>query len=253
MSKALPWKTAWITGGSSGIGAAIAANLASKGVRVAISGRDTDKLLQVAGNSTLISPYALDVRNAAAVAEIFQQVEEDAGPLDLIIAGAGIYAPVTAGSIRPEQFAEMIEVNYLGAVHVLAACLPSFRRRGRGQVGLIASVAGYRGLPKAAAYGPTKAALINLAESLQPELAAEGVRLSVINPGFVSTPMTAANDFPMPFVMEPAQAAQRTIDGLRRGRYEVAFPRRFAIMLKALRLLPAGLHVALMRRVVLSR
>jgi short-subunit dehydrogenase len=120
-------------------------------------------------------------------------------------------------------------------------------------VAWIASVAGYRGLPKAAAYGPTKAALINLAESLKPELEADGVQVSVINPGFVRTPLTAQNDFPMPFLMEADEAARRSIAGLAAGRFEIAYPRRFVALLKFARLLPYRLYFALIRRSVLKR
>ena len=116
---------------------------------------------------------------------------------------------------------------------------------------IVASVAGYRGLPKAAAYGPSKAALINLAEALKPELEPHGVRISIVNPGFVRTPMTARNDFSMPFLMEPGEAAERIIAGLRAGRYEIAFPRRFAVVLKILRLLPDAVFFRIVRKFVL--
>jgi short-subunit dehydrogenase len=144
-------------------------------------------------------------------------------------------------------------VNYLGVINVLAAVLPVFRARRKGHISWIASVAGYRGLPKAAAYGPTKAALINLAESLRPEPAADGVTVSVINPGFVKTPMTAHNDFTMPFLMEVEDAAAQTIAGLAKGKFEVAYPTPFVVIMKIARVLPYAMFFGLVRRLVLKK
>jgi NADP-dependent 3-hydroxy acid dehydrogenase YdfG len=250
---ALPWRLVWITGASSGIGAAIARELAAAGVTVAVSGRNPDTLGSVAAGHSALHPYVLDVTNAADVAEVFERIERERGPVDLVLAAAGTYAPVSLARFTSAPFRQMYETNYLGVVHVLSAVLPAFRARRSGHVAWIASVAGYRGLPKAAAYGPTKAALINLAESLRPELEADGVRVSVINPGFVRTPLTAQNDFPMPFLMEPEEAARRSITGLATGRFEIAFPSRFVMLLKFARLLPYRLYFALIRRAVLKR
>ena len=137
-------------------------------------------------------------------------------------------------------------------VRALSAVLPALRQRKKGHIAWIASVAGYRGLPKAAAYGPTKAALINLAESLKPDLSRMGVAVSVINPGFVETPLTSKNDFPMPFLMKPADAARLTIQGLARGRFEISYPWQFVTMLKIARLLPYGLYFRMIDRMVLK-
>ena len=213
----LPWRVVWITGASTGIGAAVARQLAEGGVTVAASARSLDTLAALSTENPLIKAYGLDVTDAKAVATTFAAIEHDLGLVDLVIAGAGNYAPVSLYNFSPAPFRQMYEVNYLGVINVLAAVLPAFRARRRGHISWIASVAGYVGLPKAAAYGPTKAALINLAESLKPELEQDGVTVSVINPGFVRTPMTANNDFPMPFLMEPDEAARQTIAGLRAG------------------------------------
>ena len=136
----------------------------------------------------------------------------------------------------------------MGVINVLQAILPNFRKKGSGHIAWISSVAGYAGLPKSAAYGPSKAALINLAEGLKPELSRVGITLSVINPGFVKTPMTAANDFPMPFLMESNDAARLTIQGLARQQFEIAYPWRFVILLKLLRFLPYSLFFFLTKR-----
>ena len=249
---ALPWKLVWITGASTGIGAETAKQLAAQGVKVAISARSVEGLHAVAKEQPLITIFPLDVTNAVDVATAFAEIEKAHGPIDLIIAGAGTYTPASAADFRIEHFMRMYEVNYLGVIHVLAAALPAFRARRGGRLSWIASVSGYRGLPKAAAYGPTKAALINLAESLKPELERDGVAVSVINPGFVRTPMTAQNDFEMPFLMEPADAARATIEGLAKGQFEVAYPRRFVAILKFARVLPYRVYFWLIRKYVLK-
>ncbi len=252
-SPALPWRVVWITGASTGIGAEIARQLAAQGITVAVSARSTGKLAAMAETNSRLKPYALDVTDADAVATTFAAIERDLGAVDLVLAAAGTYAPLSLDAISPAPFRSMYETNYLGVIHVLSAVLPALRARRGGHVAWIASVAGYRGLPKAAAYGPTKAALINLAESLTPELEADGVQVSVINPGFVRTPLTTQNDFPMPFLMEADEAARRSIAGLAAGRFEVAYPRRFVALLKFARLLPYRLYFALIRRSVLKR
>ncbi len=246
---ALPWRVVWVTGASSGIGADIAKQLAAAGVKVAASARNAEALAALGQG---IAAYPLDVTDEAKVAETLARIERDLGQIDLIIAGAGTYTPASAADFRPEMFRRMYEVNYLGVINVLAAALPVFRKRRGGHVSWIASVSGYRGLPKAAAYGPTKAALINLAESLKVELERDGVKVSVINPGFVRTPMTSANDFEMPFLMEPADAARATIAGLAKGKFEVAYPTPFVAIMKFGRLLPYSLFFWVSRKYLLK-
>jgi short-subunit dehydrogenase len=240
----------WITGASTGIGRAIAQQLAAAGIAVAASARSAEKLAELGAG---IRAYPLDVTDAAAVAATIEKIERELGPIDLAVLGAGAYAPLTISQFRVENFSTTMTVNYLGVVNALAALVPAMIARRGGHVSWIASVAGYRGLPKAAAYGPTKAALINLAESLKPELQAEGVTVSVINPGFVATPMTAQNDFPMPFLMSPEDAARRAIAGLDARKFEIAFPTRFVVLLKIARILPYAWYFALVRRFVLGK
>ena len=249
MSRPLPWKTAWITGASTGIGREIALQLAAAGVKVAASARSPEKLAALGPN---ILAIPLDVTDAAACRAAAAEVESRLGPIDLAVLGAGTYTPVALDDLDPARFAHMMDTNYMGVVNCVAALAPGMMARGAGHLSWIASVAGYVGLPKAAAYGPTKAALINLAESLEPEMSVKGVSVSVINPGFVETPLTAQNDFPMPFLMKADDAARRTIQGLAAGRFEVAYPRRFVAILKALRLLPYPLFFRLIRRAVLK-
>jgi short-subunit dehydrogenase len=248
----LPWRVVWITGASTGIGAEVARQLAEAGVMVATSARNGETLAANATQNPNLRPYPLDVTDAAAVGEVFLRIERDIGAVNLVIAGAATYKPVTANTFDAADFERMYRVNYLGVINVLAATLPVFRKRRAGHISWIASVAGYRGLPKAAGYGPTKAALINLAECLRPELETEGVCISVINPGFVRTPMTADNDFEMPFLMDVKDAAAKTIAGLATGRFEVAYPTPFVAILKFARLLPYRVYFALVRRYVLK-
>ena len=141
-----------------------------------------------------------------------------------------------------------MEVNYLGVTHALAALLPEMKRRKIGHIAIVASVAGYRGLPKGAYYAPTKAALINLAETLHPELAKEGIKMQVINPGFIRTPMTQINKFPMPFLMEVPDAVTLILKGLRANRFEIAFPGQLVSFLKVSRVLPYWLYFWVVRR-----
>jgi len=245
----LPWRVAWVTGASTGIGRHMAGQLLAAGVKVAVSARSADRLRDM-GEGALAVP--LDVTDSQACVAAVAQIEAALGPIDLAVFGAGAYTPVKVDDIDVKVFARTMETNYMGVVNCLAAMAPPMLARRRGHVSWIASVAGYMGLPKAAAYGPTKAALINLAESLEPELRLKGVRLSVINPGFVATPLTAQNDFEMPFLMQPDEAARRSIAGLAEGRFEIAYPRRFVAILRALRMLPYPVFFRLITRFVLK-
>ena len=245
----LPWKTAWVTGASTGIGREIALQLAASGVKVAASARSAAKLADLGAG---IEVYPLDVTDANAVQATVARIEVELGPIDLAVLGAGAYTPVAASAIDPGVFSNTMAVNYMGVVNCLAGLTPRMMARGHGHVAWIASVAGYVGLPQAAAYGPTKAALINLGESLYPELKRAGVKVSVINPGFVETPLTAQNDFPMPFLMKADEAGRRSIAGLVSGRFEIAYPRRFAAILKLARLLPYPMFFKLIDKTVLK-
>lgn len=244
-------KRAWIVGGSSGIGAALAERLSAAGWAVAVSARDEAALHRLAGKTGgAIVPVPLDVTRAADVADAFARVERALGPLTHCFLNAATYEPMPLEAFSIRRFRDAMEVNFMGVVHGLDAVLPAFRRRGSGQVLITASVAGYRGLPKAAPYNATKAALISLAESLRPELARDGVWIRVINPGFVETPLTAKNAFSMPALITPDQAADAIIKRLDHRGFEIAFPRRFILAMKLLRHLPYSLFFALTRRMV---
>ena len=248
MTDTLPWKVVWITGASTGIGREIALQLAAQGVTVAASARNSDKLASLGPG---IKPYPLDVTDRQAILATVEKIERELGPIDLAVMAAGTYSPLDVEKFDVAFFETAMTTNYLGVVNCLSVLLPPMLSRRRGHVAWIASVAGFVGLPKAAAYGPSKAALINLAESLKADLELRGVTVSVVNPGFVETPMTAPNDFPMPFLMQAPEAARLTIEGLKRRRFEISYPWRFVLIMKLARLLPYPLFFRLIRKSIL--
>ncbi|MFN4005692.1 MAG: SDR family NAD(P)-dependent oxidoreductase [Hylemonella sp.] len=253
-------KTVWIVGASSGIGEACADLLYELGATVFVSARNAMVLRIWAGRRSDCDargrPRAvalpLDVSDSNAL-HVAARLIEERGPLDLVLYCAGHYRPVDAASYDLNEMLRHEQVNYVGALHLLEAVLPIlFKQAERGQGGhlsLVASVAGYRGLPRSLAYGPTKAALIHLAEALHLELRPRGIAVSVVNPGFVATPLTAGNDFHMPALITPQQAARAMLAGWARGRFELHYPRRFTLWLKLLRLLPYRLYFPLVRKV----
>jgi short-subunit dehydrogenase len=179
-----------------------------------------------------------------------ERIEGRIAPIALALLNAGSHRPVYADRFDAADFRELAELNLFGTVSCLAALLPRFIARRSGHIAIVASVAGYSGLPTASAYGMTKAGLINMAEALRPELSALGIKLQVVNPGFVRTPLTDRNEFPMPFLIEPEDAAAAIERGLAGGRFEIAFPRHFVLMMKLLRLLPYWLFFAVTRRLL---
>jgi len=250
----MTWQTVWCTGAGKGIGRALVLRLAREGCRVAVSARTEGDLVALADEASEfrgeVVPFPLDVTDEQAVVRAMDNIETSIGLPDLVVFNAGTHIPVRAEEFSVKPFRDLVEINIMGVVYGLAAVLPRFIERRRGHVAIVASVTGYRGLPTAAAYGASKAALINMAESLKPELDRYGVRISVVNPGFVKTPLTDKNDFPMPFLIEADDAARRIVSGLRRGRFEIAFPRRFVWGLKVLRCFPYALYFPLARRLV---
>lgn len=240
----------WITGGGSGIGRELARQIAGGGDKVIISGRRLSALQETAGTSANIVPHDLDVTDARMVAGAVAEIEAAHGPIDAAILNAAQYDPMDLADFAADRFSRTLATNVQGVVNCLDPLLKSMRDRGAGQIAIIASVAGYRGLPKAAAYGASKAALINLAEALKPSADAAGIKLQIVNPGFVDTPMTERNDFPMPFLVTPEEAARRIRRGLGGEGFEIVFPWRFAVLLKIGRLLPYRLYFALTRRMI---
>ncbi|KUO62812.1 MAG: hypothetical protein APF80_03800 [Alphaproteobacteria bacterium BRH_c36] len=248
-----PWKSVWITGASTGIGRQLALSLAASGVKVAVSARSAGKLAELAAGNPGVTAYPLDVTDRAAVAAAAAEINDAAGGIDLAIFNAGTWHPNAAVDLDGAKAAKSMAVNYLGVVYGIEAVLPHMRQRGLGHIAFTGSVAGYRGLPKSCHYGPTKAALINLAETLSIELNREGICVTIINPGFVDTPMTEVNDFPMPFLMTPEDAAGRILEKLPRKPFEIAFPWPLVRQLKFTQMLPPALYVRLIRRFLGSK
>lgn len=248
MAAALPWRTAWITGASSGIGRQLSVDLAEAGVTVAVSARSADALEELARDNANVSSYPVDVASRDAVSDVVSRLIADIGAPDLVILNAGIWQPIKAEAFDAQKSAQSIAVNYLGLANAIAPLLPAFLERKAGHIAIVASVAGYRGLPLAAAYAPSKAAAIALAETLALELPGRGVMVSLINPGFVDTPMTAVNAFPMPFKVSAEVASLTILRGLARGKFEIVFPWQMAVLMKVMRLMPNALFLRLGRR-----
>ena len=238
-------KFAWITGASSGIGAALAVELANRGWKVAITARSADALQALAdgyqGQGQLISAPG-DITDQAQMAELVVKLEEAHGPIERAVFNAGIYEPVLAEDFDLELVHKTFRVNMDGTVNCLAPVMARMTARKSGQLVIVSSVTGYGGLPSSAAYGATKAGLINLAESLKFDLDKQGVKIQVVNPGFVDTPATSTNNFPMPFLVSAKTAAMRMADGMEKDQFEITFPKRFTYGLKAINLLPYGLY-----------
>ena len=240
---------AWITGASAGIGRALALRLAADGWHVAVTARRADALDALAGGSLgRITAYPGDVTDMAAMADIVAAIEEREGPIALAVLNAGVYHLAERERFDASLAWRTIETNLGGVVRCLDPLLAAMLPRRRGQVALVASLAGYGGIPGSVAYGAGKAAVITMAEALRLTYARDGLTIQVVNPGFVRTAMTAANDYSMPFMMSAEAAAARIATGLRRGGFEIAFPRRLAWAAKAAGLLPYPLWLALMER-----
>jgi NAD(P)-dependent dehydrogenase (short-subunit alcohol dehydrogenase family) len=246
----LPWRIVWITGASSGIGRALALMLAREGALVAASARSSSKLAELAAAHPNIRPYPVDVTDRGAVEQVCAAIERDLGPIDLAVLNAGVWHQMTSVTFDVDRITESMRVNFLGIVHPLGSLVPAMRSRGRGHLALVSSVAGYVGLPRSIAYSPSKAAVIALAQSLADDIGRFGVKVSVVNPGFVETPMTSTNKFPMPWIISADEAATRIRKGLLAGRFEIAFPWQMVTMLKWARWLPYSILFAIFRRVL---
>jgi NAD(P)-dependent dehydrogenase (short-subunit alcohol dehydrogenase family) len=261
----------WLIGASTGIGAACAHLLLAQGARVACSARRQDLLEQAFGNDVQALVAPLDITDHASVIAARDRICHAFGGIDLILIVAGGYQPMRADSFDLKVAKDLIELNLTGVFHCLDAALPLLlAQNANGQagggkgggkggdnkgdkpsrcgIGIVASVAGFRGLPKALVYGPTKAALINLCETLYLDLHPRGMDVYLINPGFIATPLTADNDFAMPALISADEAARQMLQGMQRGQFHIHFPRRFSNFLRLLRLLPYQLYFWLVHK-----
>ena len=226
-------KTVWITGASAGIGAALAGKMAAEGWHVLASARSADKLSALADGHASIHSLPLDVTDLEATKVSLQDEA-----LDCAVLNAGVYWPRRSEDFQADDYSKHYQVNVQGVANGLEAILPGMIKRGSGRIAIVSSVAGYRGLPYAGAYAMTKAGVIAMAESLRPELEAKGITIQVITPGFVRTDATSVNDFDMPFIIEADKAADYILRGLKTKKFEIAFPRRMAWIMKFLEALP---------------
>jgi short-subunit dehydrogenase len=242
----------WITGASSGIGRAVALEHARRGWTVAATARREDELVALADAAGSlpgrIVAHPGDVTDTPGMAAVAMAIGRAHGPIARAILNAGVFHPVRARTFDRDIYEKSFSINVMGVVNGLAAIMPAMAERGTGQIAITASVAGYGGLPSASAYGATKAALINLAAGLKFDLDQAGVLIQIVCPGFVRTAATDQNAFPMPFLMEAEDAARRFVHGLDTTRFEIAFPRRFALILKLANLLPYSLYFATVGR-----
>ena len=237
----------WLVGASTGIGLACAQALRAAGALVVVSARNPQGVLDWAARDSGVQWCPLDVCDGPQVHATAQALLAT-GPIDMVVYAAGYYQAQRAKAMDLAVMLQHDKVNYQGALQVIHAVLPSMLAQGSGHISLLSSVAGWRGLPNGLAYGPTKAALTHLAETLYMDLQDLGIGVSVVNPGFVATPLTAQNQFTMPALISPEEAAREMLKGWAKGQFDIHFPKRFTLWLKLLRLLPYRLYFPLVRR-----
>ena len=243
-------KKIWITGASSGIGKAVAEKFAKEGWKVAVSARRKELLDELAKNPNIKS-FPLDVTNRSQINEVFKNIKDGFGDLDLCLFSSGTYEPKDEQSIDPDKIKNVMNVNFLGVIDCVKSVEDYFKNRRSGHISIVSSIAGYRGLPNSSGYGPSKAALTNFSESIYFDFKKFGVRVSVVSPGFIKTPLTDKNEFPMPFLRSPEFAADKVYNGLVKSRsFEIHFPKQLTMTLKFLRILPYRVYLFLVDKLV---
>ena len=246
--KTYPWKVVWITGASGAICGEIARRLASAGVQVAATARPSDRLDKLAASSDRITAFPADVLKPDEVKACVAKVEAALGPIDLVLLGAGMYAPFDIRKIDLDGFHQTMALNVDGVINGVAAALPQMLARHEGHLAIMGSLFGYAGWPGNGSYGASKAAVINLAESLKLELKGSGVDVTLISPGFVDTPLNASYDPKKKlFVMKTERCARKILEKLPKRPYEIAFPPQVEGFLKTVRDLPRALSFPLVR------
>jgi short-subunit dehydrogenase len=239
-------KRVWLTGASSGIGEALALELARRGAHLALTARRGDLLSQLCGEiqrqGGTAQPYPADVCDEATLRQTVASIETQLGPIDMVIANAGTHTPSDPVNFNGAEYKNIMNLNFGGTINTVEAVLPKMLARGAGRVVAVASLAGMRGLPTAAAYGASKAAMINFFESARFHVRRKGIGVTIVNPGFVKTPLTDKNEFRMPFLIDSPRAARIIADGLERERNEISFPFPFNWIVKSGRFLPHPLY-----------
>jgi NADP-dependent 3-hydroxy acid dehydrogenase YdfG len=245
-------KRVWIIGASSGIGEACAKALILKGAKVALSSRRVERLQEIANSApaeqTLVLP--VDITQDDQINTAYQKMIQAWGGIDLLLFVSGVYVPLRADNFDINIAEQTIDANLLGPMRAVAAVLPRMLQERAGHIAIVGSVAGYSGLPKALAYGPSKAGIINFCETLYYDLLPQGVSVHMISPGFVATEATAQNDFEMPALITAQEAASEILSGIQKGEFDIHFPKRFSGFLKFLRILPYPLYFWIIRRFV---
>jgi len=242
-------KTIWITGGSTGIGKALAIRFANEGWNVAISARRENLLKELSNRFENISPFPLDVTDKENCKNIFNQVKEKFGNIDICFFSTGTWDPKKEKDIDVEQIENVFKINFFGTVNSIKAVEEYYKNRNEGTIAIVSSIAGYRGLPNSTGYGPSKSALNNLAESLYFDFGRHNVRVCLVSPGFIKTPMTDKNDFKMPFLKTPEFAADKIYDGLvNKKSFEIHFPKELTLTLKFFSILPYKLYFYLVKK-----
>tara|TARA_A100001015_G_scaffold2139_1_gene2907 strand:+ start:5063 stop:5815 length:753 start_codon:yes stop_codon:yes gene_type:complete len=243
-------KKIWITGASSGIGKAVAEKFAKEGWKVAVSARRKEVLNNMAQNENIKS-FPLDVTDRNQINNAFKNILNEFGDLDLCLFSSGTYEPKDEQSIDPDKIKNVINVNFLGVIDCVKTVEEYFKNKKSGHISIVSSIAGYRGLPNSSGYGPSKAALTNFSESIYFDFKKFGVRVSIVSPGFIKTPLTDKNEFPMPFLKTPDYAAEKIFNGLiNSNAFEVHFPKGLTVTLKFLRILPYKLYLFLVDKLV---
>ena len=242
-------KNVWITGGSSGIGKALAIKFATEGWQVAASARRENLLQDLNNNNSNIHPFPLDVKDESMAKKVFQDIVKKFQTIDICVFCAGIHDPDTEKNPSTEKIREIMETNFFGTLNCIMAVNSYFRERKSGHISLVSSVAAYRGLPAASGYCASKSALTSLAESLYFDFKRYGIRVSVISPGFIKTPMTDKNKYSMPMIKSPEFAAKKIFNGLTKKKiFEIHFPITFTIMMKLLKIMPNWLYFFIVER-----
>ena len=243
-------KKIWITGASSGIGKALAHKFSSEGWKVAVSARRKEILDEMAKNEN-ISSYPLDVTNQDQIKDVFSKIINDFEGLDLCVFSSGTYDPKLEQEINIKQNKFVMETNFFGVLYCIKSVERYFKDKKEGHISIVSSIAAYRGLPNSSGYGPSKAALTNLTESLYFDFKKYNVRISLVSPGFIKTPLTDKNDFSMPFIKSPEFAAEKMFDGLtKKNSFEIHFPKQLTLILKLLRVLPYKIYLFLIDKFV---
>ncbi len=239
---ALSSSTVWLTGASSGIGESLAKELSQRGAALALTARRQEQLEEVAeplqAGGAQIHVLPGDVTDRDRMHAIARDLEQRWGRIDIGLFNAGVYEPISPDTFDAEVFRRHLDVNFMGTIHGIEAVLSEMRRRRSGRIAVVSSLTGYAAFPRAEAYGATKAALISMCESLRADVAADGVSVTLIAPGFVRTPATEQNEFEMPFLIESDEAARIIADGLEAEKDEIAFPLRMSLFAKGLGSLP---------------